>query len=176
MQPASLIRQALTAAGPRPKPIERKDNAMTLNNTGIRTILAIAALGVAGYFGVTAGTGGAPAPPIAQPAAAPQQPQPAAQTGPSPPEVARDVADIAVGNGPLPALEGSHGQATSADCDPSTVSNPPDVSTPTSASCSIIYADGSAWQQTVTITFDSQGNPVTASTNDGIELSPPAAG
>jgi hypothetical protein len=145
---------------------------MTLN-TGIRTILAIAALGVAGYFGVTAGTG-APAPPIAQPAAAPQQPPPAAQTGPSPQEVARDVADIAAGNGPLPALEGSDGQATSADCDPSTVSNPPDVSTPTSASCDLTYEDGAVRQQTVTITFDSQGNPVTASTNDGIELSPPA--
>ena len=152
---------------------------MTLNNTGIRTILAIAVLGVAGYFGVTAGTTGAPAPPLtAQPpsSAAPQQPPPAAQTGPSPQEVTRDVADIAAGNGVLAALEGSDGQAASADCDPSTVSNPPDVSTPTSASCDITYSDGVVRQQTVTITFDSEGNPVTASTNDGIELSQPAAG
>ena len=141
---------------------------MTLNTTGIRTILAIAVLGVASYFGVTAGTGGAAAPPPIAP-----QPPPAAQTGPSPQEVARDVADIAVGNGALAALEGSHGQATSADCDPSTVSNPPDVSTPTSASCNITYTDEAVLQQTVTITFDSQGNPVTASTNDGIELPQP---
>jgi hypothetical protein len=78
-----------------------------------------------------------------------------------------------VGNGVLAALEGSHGQATSADCDPATVSNPPDVSAPTSASCDLTYEDGAVRQQTVTITFDSQGNPVTASTNVGIELPQP---
>jgi hypothetical protein len=152
---------------------------MTLNNTGIRTILAIAVLGVAGYFGVTAGTTGAAVPPpTAQPpsAAAPGQPPPATQTDPSPQEVARDVANIAVGNGVLTALDGSDGQATSANCDPSTISNPPDVSTPTSASCDITYTDGSVRQQTVTITFDSQGNPVADSTNAGTELSPPAGG
>jgi hypothetical protein len=76
----------------------------------------------------------------------------------------------------LTALAGSDGQATSANCDPSTVSNPPDVSTPTSASCDITYSDGSVWQQTVTITFRSQGNPVTDSTNAGTELSQPASG
>ena len=81
-----------------------------------------------------------------------------------------------MGNGVLVALEGSDGQATSANCDPSTVSNPPDVSTPTSASCNITSKVGAVRQQTVTITFDSQGNPVTASIKDGIELSPPAAG
>jgi hypothetical protein len=88
--------------------------------------------------------------------------------------VAQAVADIAVGNGALTALEGSDGQATSASCDPSTVSNPPDVSTPTSGSCEITYSDGSVWQQTVTITFDSQGNLVADSTNVGTELSQPA--
>jgi hypothetical protein len=137
---------------------------MTLN-TGIRTILAIATLGLAGYFGVTAGTTDVPAS---------SSPLPATQTDPSPQEVAQDVADAAVGNGVLTALDGSDGQATSANCDPSTVSNPPDVSSPTSASCDITYSDGAVWQQTVTITFDSQGNPVADSTNAGTELSQPA--
>lgn len=152
---------------------------MTFNNTGIRAIVAIVVLGLAGYFGVTAGTTGAPASTLtAQPpsVAASGQPSPTTQTDPSPEEVAQDVADIAVGNGVLTALEGSDGQATSANCDPRTVSNPPDVSTPTSVSCDIIYSDGETRQQTVTITFDSQGNPVTASTNDGTELSQPAGG
>jgi hypothetical protein len=53
------------------------------------------------------------------------------------------------------------------------VSSPPDVSTPTTASCDITYSDGSVWQQTVTITYDNQGEPVTASTNSGTELSQP---
>lgn len=85
--------------------------------------------------------------------------------------MAHDIADIAVGNGPLTALQGGGETATSANCDPSTVSNPPDVSTPTSASCDITYSDGSVWQQTVTITFDNQGDPVADSTNAGTELS-----
>jgi hypothetical protein len=53
---------------------------------------------------------------------------------------------------------------------------PPDVSTPTTASCDITYSDESVWQQTVTITFDSQGNPVTDSTNVGTEMSQPTGG
>ena len=155
---------------------------MNLTGKGIqlRTILPIAALGLAGLLGVAACSSAAPAsapttpqspPPATQ---APTQAGPSPQqAGPSPQQVAQDVADIAVGNGSLTALEGGDGQATSADCDPSTVSNPPDVSTPTSASCDITYSDGSIWQQTVTITFDSQGNPVADSTNEGIELSQP---
>jgi len=93
-----------------------------------------------------------------------------------PQQVAQDVASMAVGGGALPALAGNDGQATSANCDPATVSNPPAVSAPVSASCDITYSDGSVWQQTITVTFDSQGNPVADSANAGIELSPPPTG
>jgi hypothetical protein len=58
---------------------------MTLNNTGIRTVLVIVVLGLAGYFGVPVGTSDPPPPPPTPP------------TGPSPQEVAQDVADIALG-------------------------------------------------------------------------------
>jgi hypothetical protein len=148
---------------------------MTLDNPVTRAIFSIAALGVAGYLGVTFSTG-APAPPPApqtSPAAVAGQPPP---TDHSAEEVAQGVANIAVGNGALAALDGGDGQATSANCDPGTVSNPPEVSAPTSASCDITYSDGSIWQQTVTITFDSQGNPVADSTNAGTELVQPAGG
>ena len=151
---------------------------MKLNGKGIqlRKILPIVALGVAGFVGVAACTTAAPtsAPADSQSPPATTQAGPSPQqAGPSPQQVAQDVADIAVGNGVLTPLEGGDGQASSANCDPSTVSNPPDISTPTSASCDITYSDGSIWQQTVTITFDSQGNPVTDSTDEGIELSQP---
>ena len=153
-----------------------------MNVTGkaiaIKRITAITALGLAGFLGVAAcGT--------TSPAAAPTAPQTpptstseaplTAQAGPSPEQVAQDIAGIAVGNGPLTALEGSDGTATYANCDPSTVSNPPDISSPTSASCDITFSDGSIWQQTVTITFDSQGNPIADSTNSGTELSQPTS-
>jgi cytoskeletal protein RodZ len=114
--------------------------------------------------------------PQSQPASTPQSQsdvQANVQPGASPDEVAKDVAEVAVGNGPLTALAGDGVTATYADCDPTTVSNPPDVSAPTSASCAITYSDGSVWQQTVTITYDSQGHPVASSTNVGIELSQP---
>jgi len=143
-------------------------------NKGIRKIPAVAALGLAGFFGLAACSAASAPPPATQqpPSTTTPQPQPT-QTSPSPQEVAQAVADIAVGNGELTALEGGDGQASSANCDPSTVSNPPDVSTPTSASCDITYSDGSVWQQTVTITFDSQGNSLADSTNVGTELSQP---
>jgi hypothetical protein len=142
----------------------------------MRKLIATAALGLAGFIGVAACTTGGP---TASQSAYPTAPLPQSttpQTGPSAQEVAQDVADIAIGNGSLTALAGGDGQATSANCDPSTVSNPPDVSTPTSASCDITYSDGSVWQQTVTITFDNQGNPVADSTNIGIEVSQPTGG
>jgi hypothetical protein len=161
-----------------------------------KNVAAIAALGLAGFLSVTACTSTSPAAvpaatqsqpastPQSQPASTPQsqpastpldQPdvQPDVQPGASPDQVAKDVAEIAVGNGPLNALAGGGVTATYADCDPTTVSNPPDASAPTSASCAITYSDGSVWQQTVTITYDGQGNPVAASTNVGIELSQP---
>jgi hypothetical protein len=113
--------------------------------------------------------------PSAAPASSPSA-APAALTGTSPQQVAQWVANIAVGNGSLTALSWGDGQATYADCDPSTVSNPPGASTPASALCDIEYSDGSIWQQTVTITLDSQANPVSDSTNAGIELAQPANG
>ena len=155
---------------------------MKFNDKGIRLrkTLAVAALGVAGFSGVAACTAGAPAPPATRSQSAPpttsQPAPPPTQTDPTPQQVAQDVAGIAVGDGALTALSGSDGDATSANCDPSTVSNPPDVSTPTSASCDISYSDGSVWQQTVTVTFDSHGQPVADGTKLGTELLPPISG
>ena len=153
-----------------------------MNVTGkavaIKRTAAIAALGLAGFLGVAACGTTSPAAAPAAPQTPPTSPSQAPLTppaGPSPLQVAHYIAGIAVGNGPLTALEGSDGPATSADCDPSTVSNPPDISTPTSASCDITFSDGSTWQQTVSITFDTQGNPIAASTNSGTELSQPAS-
>ena len=57
-----------------------------------------------------------------------------------------------------------------------TLSNRPDVSTPTSASCGISYADGSVWRQTVTVTFGGEGKPVADWTNLGTELLLPTGG
>ena len=147
-----------------------------------KRIAAITALGLAGFLGVTACTTTSP-PPQSQPGSSPRVTQPA-QPDPgtslvaqdSSQQVAQDIADIAVGNGSLTALAGGGETATSATCDPTTVSNPPDVSTPTSASCDITYSDGSVWEQTVSITFDNQGNPVADSTNVGTELSQPING
>ena len=170
---------------------------MKFNGRAILTkrIVAIPALGLAGLLGVAACGTAAPAttsaadqPPPAStpqttpastpqttPASTPQTTQ-AAQVGPSPQQVAQWIAGIAVGNGSLTALQWSDGQATYADCDPSTVSNPPGAGTPTSASCDITYSDGSVWDQTVTITVNSQANPVSDSTNVGTELSQPTNG
>jgi hypothetical protein len=160
----------------------------------ITSIVAITALGLAGFLGVAA-CSAAPAttsatdqpPPASSPADAPASSPsaapasspsaaPAALTGTSPQQVAQWVANIAVGNGPLTALSWSDGQATYADCDPSTVSNPSGAGTPAAAVCDIEYSDGSIWQQTVTITLDSQANPASDSTNVGTELAQPANG
>jgi hypothetical protein len=101
-------------------------------------------------------------------------PAPNSQQDSSLDQVAREIANLAVGNGGLDPLATDDGvTATDATCDPQTVSNPSDVSTPTTASCDITYSDGSVWQQTVTITYDSKGQPLTSSTNSGIELSQP---
>jgi hypothetical protein len=80
---------------------------------------------------------------------------------------ARNIADYLV----FTQFEASDGTTTTdATCDPATVSDPPAVTTPTTASCDITYSDGSTWQQTVTVTYDNEGKPATISTNDGIEL------
>ena len=101
----------------------------------------------------------------------PPSPSPSpTSSGPSNTDVANEIASLVVGNDSLSALSGADGTATHANCDPSTVSNPPDVHAPTTASCDITYSDGTTWQQTVTIDFDDSGNPVSASTNLGTQI------
>ncbi len=139
----------------------------------MRKVLAIAALGGAGVFGVAACAAAVPAALQSRPPTTSLLPYAAATDNSG---VARDIARIAVGNGGLPVLDNGDGQATSATCDPSTVSHRPHVSTPTSASCGISYADGSVWRQTVTVTFDSKGQPVADWANLGAELLLPTAG
>jgi hypothetical protein len=131
----------------------------------MRKVLAIAALGVAGFCGVAAcGTA----------VHSSGQPLSAAPTGST--GVARDIARIAVGNGGLAALDNGDGQATFAYCDPGTVSSRIGAGLPVSASCGVSYSDGSVWRQTVTVTFDSHGSPVADWTYLGTELLPPTAG
>lgn len=134
-------------------------------NIQVRKVLAIAALGGAGFCGLAAGATAAPA--------APLRPSAAASDNNS---VARDIARIAVGNGGLTALDQGDGQAALATCDPGTVSGRPGVSTSTSASCGISYADGSVWRQTVTVTFGSGGKPVADWADLGTELMLPTGG
>lgn len=148
-----------------------------------KKIVAVAALGLAGFLSVTACTNtplAAPAPaPSQSQSASPSQPSTAADpstpTDPSqsPDELAAEIANVAVGNGVLTPLADDDVTAVDATCDPQTVSDPVDVNTPTTASCDITYSDGSVWEQTVTITFDNQGSPAADSTNVGVELSQP---
>jgi hypothetical protein len=90
--------------------------------------------------------------------------------------VAQWVANTAVGNESLSALQWSEGRATYAGCYPSTVSNPPAASANASALCDIAYSNGSVWRQTVTITLDSQDSPASDWANAGIELLQPTYG
>jgi hypothetical protein len=107
----------------------------------------------------------------AQPVSQPSSPAPA-NTGESNQKVADAIANLAVGNGSLGPLTSADGTVTAvqATCDPRTVSNPPDPSTPSTASCDITYSDGTVWQQTVTVHFDSNGDPVSDETNGGIQI------
>jgi hypothetical protein len=132
----------------------------------MRNTLAVAALGLAGLFGAAACGASVPATSRPLPSTAP-----ANNTS-----VAREIANIVVGRGGLTALDNGDGQAISATCDPGTVSNPSKVSASTSASCGILYADESVWKQTVTVTSDSHGNPVTYRANLGTELLQPPGG
>jgi hypothetical protein len=137
----------------------------------VRKVLAIAALGVAGSLGVAAcSTAAVPELLHSGTSAAPLRPS-ADSSG-----LAREIASIAIGNGGLAALDQGDGQAYLATCDPGTVSNRPAAGTSTSALCGIGYADGSVWQQRVTVTFDSRGKPVADGTNLGTELLMPTAG
>jgi YD repeat-containing protein len=163
------------------------DGSIGTRNGWAKRIAAITVLGLAGALSVTAcSTGPSPSPapthvvaPATQqshPASTPTA-QPAVRIAPSSqPDsgaggTAQNIADYLVSS----QYEAGDGTtATDASCDPATVSDPPAVTTPTTASCDITYSDGSVWQQTVTITYDNQGNPVSVSTNDGIELAPAA--
>jgi hypothetical protein len=132
----------------------------------MRKTLAIAAIGLAGFLGVAAcGTAHVLATPVPQPSAAPTN---------NNNTMAREIANIAVGKGGLTALHDGYGQATLAYCDPGTVSRPRNVSTPTSVSCGIKYSDGSVWKQTVTVAFDSHGNPIADLADLGTEVLRPS--
>ncbi len=133
----------------------------------MRKVLAIAALGAAGFCGVAA---------CASAVQASSQPGPLSAAPTDRSGLARDIAKIAVGNGGLDMLDNGDGRAVLAYCDPSTVSGSPHVGTPVSASCGVHYSDGSVWQQTVTVTFDRHGRPAADGTNLGNELLPPISG
>jgi hypothetical protein len=126
-------------------------------------VLAIAALGVAGFCAVaacgTAVQGSSQPPPSAASAD---------RIG-----MAREIARIAMGSGELAVLNNGNGLATLAYCDQGTVAGPPHVGVPVSASCGINYSDGSVWRQTVTVTFDGHGRPIADRTNLGTELLQP---
>lgn len=112
----------------------------------MRRTLAIAAIGLSGLLGVAAcSTAHAP-------------PPSAAQTNNN--STAREIANIAVGKGGLTALHDDNGQASSAYCDPSTVSRPSIISTSMSVSCRVKYSDRSVWDQTVTVAFNDHGSPL----------------
>jgi len=154
----------------------RKDNTMMFSQkeNQVRKVLAIAALGVAGSLGVAAcSTAAVPELLQSRPSAAPLRPPAAAADSGG---TAQEIARIAIGNGGLTALDQGDGQAYLATCDPGTVSNRSSAGPSTSALCGIGYADGSVWQQTVTVTFDSQGKPVADGTNLGTELLMPTGG
>jgi hypothetical protein len=139
-----------------------------------RKVLAIAAVGLAGSLGVAACSGAAvPELLHSGTSAAPLRP-PAAAADNS--DMAQEIARIAIGNGGLTALDQGDGQAYLATCDLGTVSNRPAAGTTTSALCGISYADGSVWQQTVTVTFNSHGKPVADGTNLGTEVLAPTGG
>jgi hypothetical protein len=105
---------------------------------------------MAGSFGLAACGTRVPTASAPQPSTAPTS-----NTG-----VAREIANIAMGKGGLAALDNGDGQATSAYCDPSTVSHALNVSTSRSAACGINYSNGSVWKQTITVMFNSYGHPV----------------
>jgi hypothetical protein len=145
---------------------------LDLRDIQLRKVLAIAALGMAGFGGVAACASTVPA--GAQPRS------PASALSPAVPTThegaARTIARIAAGNGGLAALNNGSGRAVMATCDPGTVSNRSRAGAAMSASCGIQYSDGSVWRQTVTVTFDGHGIPVADGANLGTEVLPPTGG
>ena len=146
-----------------------KDSAMKLGSREVqmKKVLAIAALGAAGFCGVAA---------CGSAVQASSQPRPLSAAPTDSTSLARQIAKIAIGNDRLDALNNGDGRAAMAYCDPSTVSGRPGAGTKVSASCGVNYSDGAVWQQTVTVTFDSHGRPVADGTNLGTELLPPVSG
>ena len=140
---------------------------LDLRDIQLRKVLAIAALGMAGFGGVAA-CGAA--------VQATSQPRPPSAAPMDSATMARDIAGIAMGNGGLAALDNGDGMASLAYCDPATVSGRIHVSTPVSASCGISYSDGSVWRQTVTVAFDDLGRPVADQASLGTELLQPTGG
>jgi hypothetical protein len=139
----------------------------------MRKVLAVAAIGAAGFCGVAA---------CASAGQGSSRPQPSASVLSSSAAtadssgMARDIARIAVGNGGLAALDNGDGRATGAYCDPGTVSSRLRAGTPVSASCGVSYSDGSVWRQTVTVAFGSHGSPFIDWASLGAELVSPAGG
>jgi hypothetical protein len=132
----------------------------------MRNTLTVAALGLAALFGIAAcGTSvaGTSAP---RPSAAPTDNT----------SMARDIANIAAGKGGLAALADGVAQAALVYCDPSTVSQPPDVRSSASATCGINYSDGSVWRQKVIVVIDNHGTPAADWADLGTEVLLPAAG
>ena len=140
---------------------------MKLGSGKVQTgkVLAIVALGVAGFCAVAA---------CAPAGHGSSQPRPPSAAPTDSTVMARDIARIAMGNGGLAALNNGRGLATLVVCDPGTVSSRPHVGVPVSASCGINYSDGSVWRQTVTVSFDGHGRPVADRANLGAELLQPA--
>jgi hypothetical protein len=133
----------------------------------MRKTPAVAVIGLAGFLGAAACGAHVQVTPVPAPPAAPMNNT-----------MARDIANLTVGKGTagLGALADGDGQATAAYCNPGTVSRPPHASTPASVSCRIRYSDGSVWQQTITIAFDSHGRPIAGRANRETEIVPPGAG
>jgi hypothetical protein len=146
----------------------------------MRKTLATAVLGLAGFLGAAARSTGVPAPsPTTHPpppsTTTPQPAPPTTPNGPQPSTRSPGYRRYRGGKwrahragwrrqaGHLGELRPEHGV------------EPARRQPPTTASCDITHSDGSVGQ-TVTITFDSRGNPIADSTNVGTELLQPTGG
>ena len=132
----------------------------------MRNTLAVAALGLAALFGIAA---------CGSSVTATSAPRPSAALADNT-SMAREIANIAAGEGGLPALAEVVARAALVYCDPSTVSHPPGVRSSDSATCGINYSDGSVWRQKVIVVFDNHGHPVADWADLGTEVLLPAAG
>jgi hypothetical protein len=132
----------------------------------MRNTLAVAALSLAALFGIAA---------CSASVATTSAPRPSAALADNT-SVARKIANIAAGQGGLPALAEVVAQAALVYCDASTLSHAPNVRSSASATCGINYSDGSVWRQKVIVVFDTHGRPVADWADQGTEVLLPAAG